>query len=85
MGSLGLAITKLLKSKQIPIVLGGSKETTLASTISFLEAYPNGRVLYLFGHPSMNRPYDHDKLTSDSLLRVLTTEQRSRVLLMGTQ
>ena len=69
--SLATVVTDLLKNNQIPITLGGSRETTIASTSSFLQLYPKAKFIYFCGYPSVSRPYDNDRLTSNSLFQVL--------------
>jgi hypothetical protein len=59
----------MLKNNQLPIVIGGSKETTLGASEAFLNNYPNGKLIFLFGLPCIGRLYDNDKLTSTNVSR----------------
>jgi arginase family enzyme len=70
-GILKKRLTELISQDQTPIILGGSKETTMAATLAFTERFSKGRMLYLFGHPNLHRPYDHDKLSSQNICSVL--------------
>ena len=41
--------------------------------------------MYFCGYPSVSRPYDHDKLSSNSLFQLLPESHRKQYLLLGTQ
>lgn len=72
-----------LGNKQIPIVFGGSRETSSSTTTSFSQNYPKGKYLYFYGYPSVSRPYDNNKLASNSLFRLLPKEINERAVMIG--
>lgn len=76
-------IYQLLEKDRFPFVYGGSKESLLGSSIAFHKKYPQARHILISGKPNLNRPYDHDKLTSENILTLLNEKHPHSVLLFA--
>lgn len=72
-----------MEKDRFPFVYGGSKESLLGSSIAFHRKYPQARHILISGKPNLNRPYDHDKLTSENILTLLNEKHPNSVLLFA--
>lgn len=64
-------------------MLGGSKESLYGSAKAFQKRYPNSKHILISGKPNLKRPFDSDKLTSDSILTLLNKDYPNTVTLFG--
>lgn len=76
-------VYEIIKNNQFPFIFGGSKEGTYGSNLAFQQLYSNSHHILIAGKPTLKRPYDNNKLTSDNLMTLLTnhpTSQQSHFL-----
>lgn len=81
-------IDHFLANKQIPFLMGGSKECVLAAANSFFKSHsdPESTFILLGGKPFLKPPFDGDKGTSDNIMTVLHKKYpQNKFLVFGPQ
>ena len=73
-----------MKNNQLPFVVGGAKEGSYGSSLAYSKVVPNHRHILLAGRPTLKRPYDDNKLTSDCLMTLLLKDRPHKLTLFGT-
>lgn len=67
----------------MPFIFGGAKEGTYAASQSFRQYYEKSHHILIAGKPTLKRPYDCNKLTSDNLMTMLTQGHSSNLTVFG--
>ena len=77
-------LLELVKNKQLPFVLGGSKEGTYGASLACSKLDKDHRHILLTGKPTLKRAYDENKLSSDCLITMLLKDRPHKLTLFGT-
>lgn len=73
-----------MKNRRVPFVFGGAKEGTYGASLGFGKVFDNYRHILIAGRPTLKRPYDEHKLSSDCLMTMLVKDRPHLLTLFGT-
>jgi len=74
----------MIKNNKLPFVFGGSKEAAYGSALALRQSYPeNHHHILIAGRPTLKRPFDGSKLTSDNLITLLQSHNQHNLTVFG--